>query len=103
MPAPTPLNLPAKISIAALAVLGLLGGSLIVAHAGFATSPRRGGPSIFVPAPEAYILSAVMYAMSFLALWVLLRDRQASKATTLAAMGAYGVMAWATVHVIVAW
>ncbi|ODS65071.1 MAG: hypothetical protein ABS37_09695 [Acidovorax sp. SCN 65-108] len=97
------MNLPAKISIAALAVLGLLGGSLIVAYAGFATSPRRGGPSTFVPAPEAYILSAVMYAMSFLALWVLLRDRQASKATTLAAMGAYGVMAWATVHVIAAW
>lgn len=102
MPTPTPLNLPAKISIAALCVLGLLGGSLIVAHAGFDTSPRRGGVSTFVPAPEAYLLSAVMYAMSYLALWVLLRDRQASKATTMLAMGAYGVVAWATVQVIAA-
>lgn len=96
MPSPTLLNLPAKLSIAALALLGLLGGSLIVAHAGFETSPRRGGASTFVPVPEAYILSAVMYLMSCLALLVLLRDRQASTTTMVLAVGAYVAAAWAT-------
>lgn len=103
MPSPAPLSLPASISIFALAVLGLLGGSLIVAHAGFETSPRRGGSSTFVPAPEAYILSAVMYAMSCIALLVLLRDRQASAATILLALGGYGVAAWAAVRWMAGW
>ncbi len=102
MPSPTLLKLPAKLSIAALALLGLLGGSLIVAHAGFETSPRRGGASTFVPVPEAYILSSVMYLMSCLALLVLLRNRQASTTTMVLAAGAYVAAAWATVQGIIA-
>jgi len=64
--------------VAAIVLLGLIGGSLIVAHSGFATSPRRGGPSTFVPAPQAYLLAAVMYGMSFVGLLALLRSRHAS-------------------------
>ena len=96
----TPLNLPAKLSIAALCVLGLLGGSLIVAHAGFETSPRRGGTPTFVPVPEAYILAAVMYLMSCLAMLVLLRSRTTSFSVTLAALFGYVVAAWQTVRVL---
>lgn len=64
--------------VAAIVLLGLIGGSLIVAHSGFATSPRRGGPSTFVPTPQAYFLAVIMYAMSFVGMLALLRGRQAS-------------------------
>ena len=70
-------------------VLGLVGGSLIVAHSGFATSPRRGGPSTFVPVPEAYVLAATMYAMSFFGMLALLRNRQASRVTMAIASALY--------------
>lgn len=98
MPSPAPLGLPAKIAIMALAVLGLLGGSLIIAHAGFETSPRRGGTPTLVPVPEAYLLSAIMYAMSCIALLVLLRDRRVARTTLALAFGGYAVAAWATVQ-----
>ncbi|WP_088280648.1 hypothetical protein [Ideonella sp. A 288] len=88
-----PLSLPARISVAALVLLGLLGGSLIVAYSGFETSPRRGGTSTFVPAPEAYILAAAMYLMSCLALLALLRDRKVSKPSTVAAFCAWSAVA----------
>jgi hypothetical protein len=58
-----------------LVALGLIGGSLIVANSGFETSPRRGGPSVFVPAPQAYVLAAIMYCMGFLGLLAVLRNR----------------------------
>ncbi|RFC34874.1 MAG: hypothetical protein DID92_2727744306 [Candidatus Nitrotoga sp. SPKER] len=51
------LSLSARISIAALFVLGLLGGTLIVAYSGYETSPRRGETPVFVPAPEAYAIA----------------------------------------------
>lgn len=95
-----PLNVPAKLSIAALLVLGLLGGSLIVAHSGFETSPRRGGSSTFVPAPEAYVIAVVLYLMSCLALAALLREWKAAKAISVAAFAGYGVIAWGLVHVL---
>ena len=47
-----PLNWPARLAVAAMLILGLLGGSLVLAHAGFETSPRRGGTSTFVPLPR---------------------------------------------------
>lgn len=78
MKAPTITGPGAKIAIAAIVLLGLLGGCLIVAYSGFATSPRRGGPSTFVPAPEAWLLAALMYAMSSIGLLALLRSRKAS-------------------------
>ena len=88
-----PLNVPAQLSIAALVVLGLIGGSLIVAHSGFETSPRRGGTSTFVPAPEAYVLAAVMYLMSCLAMLALLRNRDTSRPAIAAAFCAYAAVA----------
>ena len=68
----------AQIAVAAIVLLGLLGGCLIVAYSGFNTSPRLGGPSTFVPAPEAYLLAALLYAMSSIGLLVLLQSRKAS-------------------------
>jgi hypothetical protein len=96
----TPLNLPAKLSVAALCLLGLLGGSLIVAHAGFETSPRRSSTSTFVPAPEAYFLAAVMYLMSCIALLALLRDRKTSVHATAVVFCGYIVAAWFTVQAL---
>lgn len=59
-------------SVSALCVLGMLGGCLIAAYGEFATSSKRGAMSILVPAPQAYILAAIMFAMSALALvWLL--------------------------------
>lgn len=78
MTSPVALGRGAQLAVAALVVLGMLGGSLIVAQAGFATSPRRGGPSTFVPVPEAYVLAATMYGMSVLGLLALLRNRRVS-------------------------
>ncbi len=95
-----PLNLPARISIAALFVLGLLGGTLIVAYSGFETSPRRGGTPVFVPAPEAYAIAAVMYVMSCLAMLALLRNRTTSSLLTVAALAAYPVVAWALAQAV---
>lgn len=88
-----PLNLPAQIAVAALVVLGLLGGSLIVAHSGFETSPRRGGSSTLVPAPEAYVLAAIMYLMSCIALLALLRNHKRSMYAVAAAFCAYAAIA----------
>ena len=73
-----PLGFAVKLAIAALVLLGLLGGSLIVAYSGFATSSKTGGPSVFVPAPMAYVLAAIMYAMSAIGLLALLREREMS-------------------------
>ncbi|MDD5479123.1 hypothetical protein [Rhodoferax sp.] len=100
MKQPPPLNLPAQISIAALGVLGLLGGSLIVAYAGFQTSPRRGGTPTFVPAPEAYVMAAIMYLMSCIAVLVLLRHHQFSKLAIAVAFGVYVAAAAALVGVL---
>lgn len=88
-----PLNLPAQLSIAALVVLGLIGGSLVVAHSGFETSPRRGGTPTFVPVPEAYVLAVVMYLMSCLAMIALLRNRDTSRQAFVAALFAYAAIA----------
>ena len=83
------LNRPAQAAVAALVLLGLLGGSLIVAYPGFATSPRFGGPSTFVPAPEAYVPATILYSMSAIGLLALLRNRKASWMSTTAAMVMY--------------
>ena len=70
----------ALISIAALVILGLIGGSLIIAHAGFETSPKsRSAQPVFVPFPEAYLMVAAMYGQSFIGMLVLLRARKTSK------------------------
>ena len=76
-PSPVP-GAGAQVAIAALVLLGMVGGSLILAQSGFSTSPKRGGPSVFVPAPQAYLLAAILYAMSAIGLFALLRAWQAA-------------------------
>jgi hypothetical protein len=77
-PSPT-LTPVVQFFVAALVILGLLGGSLIVAYSGFESSPKRGGPSVFVPAPQAYVMAGIMYAMGFIGLLALLRNRGAGR------------------------
>jgi hypothetical protein len=98
MKAPPSLNLPARLSIAAMFILGLLGGTLIVAYSGYETSPRRGGTPVFVPAPQAYILAAAMYGMSCLAMLALLRNRTKSFFWAVIAVAGYFPLAWFFVH-----
>lgn len=93
-------NLPLRLSIAALFILGLVGGTLIVAYSGFETSPRRGGTPVFVPAPEAYIIAAAMYAMSCLAMLALLRSNTTSLLWAGVAVAGYVVLAWLLVRVV---
>ena len=93
-------NLPLRLSIAALFILGLVGGTLIVAYSGFETSPRRGGTPVFVPAPQAYIIAAAMYAMSCLAMLALLRNKTTSLLWAGVAVTGYVVLAWVFVRAI---
>lgn len=76
-------------AVVAIVLLGMLGGSLIVAHSGFGTSPRHGGPSTFVPAPQAYFLAAILYVMSAVGMLALLQSRGASRLATVVAVLAY--------------
>ena len=94
-PSPT-LGLAVKLSIAALVLLGLLGGSLIVAYSGFTTSSKTGGASVFVPAPTAYVLAAIMYAMSAIGLLALLRAKQVA---TIVSVVAFAIWALSAVFV----
>ena len=93
-------NLPLRLSIAALFILGLVGGTLIVAYSGYETSPRRGGTPVFVPAPQAYIIAAAMYAMSCLAMLALLRNRTKSVLWAGVAVARYVALAWVFVRAI---
>lgn len=89
-----PLGLGAGLAVAAMVVLGMVGGALIVAHSGYTTSPKRGGTRIHVPAPEAYVLAAALFGMSFIGLIVLLRAQAVSRWVMAFAMGSYGVIGW---------
>ena len=88
------LNTPAQIFIATIVVLGMIGGSLIVAHSGFETSPKRGGYSVFVPAPQAYILVFTMYGMSIIAMVTLVREYFRSPKALALAITLYAALAY---------
>lgn len=78
-------------SIAALATLGLLGGCLVLAQDGFTTSSKRGGWEIFVPAPQAYVMAAIMFALSAIAvLWLLQQTRLRPRGYLLCAVAYLG-------------
>lgn len=76
-------NLPLRLSIAALFILGLIGGT-----------------PVFVPAPQAYIIAAAMYAMSCLAMLALLRSKTTSLLWAGVAVAGYVVLAWVFVRAI---
>jgi len=99
----TTRSLPAKLAVSSLMGLGLLGGSLIVAHSGYETSPRRGDTPVFVPVPEAYVIAAALYLMSCLAMLVLVRDRSRSPLASTAAVGGYLPVAWLAVRLLRPW
>ena len=65
----------AQVAVCALVLLGTVGGSLVVTYSGFTTSPKHGGASVFVPAPQAYLLAATMYGMSVVGVVALVRCR----------------------------
>ena len=88
-----PLNAPVQFFTAVIVLLGMLGGCLIVAHSGFGTSPKHGGPSVFVPAPQAYLMAATMFGMSLIGMLALLRARQLSKPAVALAAVAYCAVA----------
>jgi len=94
------MSLPLRLSIAALFVLGLVGGTLILAHAGYETSPRRGGAPVFVPLPQAHVMVAAMYGMSCLAMLALMRERTTSFVWAGAAVAGYVLLAWQLVQCV---
>ncbi len=93
MKSPVVFGAGAQAAVAAIVLLGLLGGCLIVAYSGFGTSPRHGGASTFVPAPQAYVLAALMYGMSAIGLLALLSHRKASRSAMAVAAIAYAAAA----------
>lgn len=91
----------AYIAILVLVLLGLFGGSLILAHSGFETLPKtRGVQSVFVPLPEAYLLVAVMYGQSLIGIVALLRAQKISKTGIELAVVGFVVVACLLVSVL---
>lgn len=89
----SPLSLGIQLAVAAIVMLGMVGGGLIVAYSGFGTSPKYGGPSTFVPVPQAYFLAAMMYGMSAIGMLALLQNQKASWLLTALAVFAYAAVA----------
>jgi cation transport ATPase len=59
-------------SVASLAALGMLAGCLVLAGSGFTTSNKRANWEVFVSGPPAYLMAAIMFALSAIAvLWIL--------------------------------
>lgn len=70
------MRLPLFLSVGSLCLLGLIGGCLILAQDGFTTSNKRGDWQVFVPAPQAYVMAAIMFALSLIAsVWLLQQVR----------------------------
>ena len=91
------LNSAAQISVAAIVLLGMVGGSLIVARGGFETSPKHGGQPVFVPAPQGYFIAATMYGMSVLGMIALIREWRWSRTAMVLALVLYASLAVAFV------
>ena len=88
----SPMRAAQVVSVVFLFALGLLGGCLVVAGDGFTTSGKRGQWQIFVPPPQSYVMAAIMFALSAIALLWLLRQAKARSSTVaiagLASVGA---------------
>ena len=73
MPALSPLSLPARIAIAALALLGLIGGWYILLAGGFHHGAQYSTETTFVSGPAAWLMAALFFAMGTIALAALLQ------------------------------
>lgn len=72
-PAPTPSGA-ALVAVAALAVLGLIGGWLILLSDGFHHAPHRyTNQTIFVSGPPATVMAAILFALSAVAVAALVQ------------------------------
>ncbi|WP_409475653.1 hypothetical protein [Stenotrophomonas sp. Y-13] len=78
-------------AVFSLAFFALAGGCLILAGHGFTTSSKRGHWSVFVPAPQAYVMAAIMFVLSLLGgVWLLQQARAPHRVWMLAAAGYAG-------------
>ncbi len=100
MKPPQPLGLALQLSVAAIVVLGMVGGTLIVAHSGYETSPKGGGIPVFVPAPQAYFLAATMFGMSVIGMVALIWSRRQSVGLAALFVLLYVAIAVAAISVI---
>ena len=95
--APAPVNQGVRLfmrraqfaAVFSLAFFSLVGGCLVIAQDGFTTSSKRGHWSIFVPAPQAYVMAAIMFTLSVLCVLWLLQQAQASRLAYLFAAAGY--------------
>lgn len=72
-----PPSLASQCATAALALLGLVGGWLIVLTGGFHHAPNRYRPdTIFVDGAPALMMAAIFFAMAAIGMAALLRARQ---------------------------
>lgn len=86
------------LSVFSLAFFALAGGCLILAQEGFTTSSKRGHWSVFVPLPEAWLMAAIMFALSFLGLVWLLREARIARSGWLLGLAAWLAAAWVLVR-----
>lgn len=90
-------------SVSSLALLGLIGGCLIFAQGGFTSSSKRGEWSVFVPPPQAYVMAAIMFALSTIAVVWLLREVNARRSLYLLAGVVYFGLAAILTQVLAAY
>jgi len=76
-------------SIFSMFALGLFGGCFIVAGSGFTSTGRRGAWEVFIPPPQAYVMAAIMFALSVIAMLWLLQQAKAIRRTYIIAGAAY--------------
>ena len=99
MPA-EPKNKALIASVTALAALAMIGGCLVLAGDGFTASGKRGQHVIFVPLPQAYIMAAILFALSVVAvLWLLQQAKTRAWGYAVCAMAYVGVAFLVTIAV----
>jgi hypothetical protein len=82
-------------AVFALTFFALMGGCFVLAQDGFTTTSKRGNWSIFVPAPQAYVMAAIMFTLSLLGAVWLLQQSKTSRSVWLIATAGYACAAFA--------
>lgn len=77
MPTPSPRALPARVAIAALALLGLIGGCYFLLAGGFHHGTRFSRETTFVSGPAACLMAAIFFVMGATAVAALLQAGRA--------------------------